>query len=375
MGIKLIRLFMKRIFIAFFAICILSNTYGQNRKKDQEVDIIDHPVQLGESVRLISKKYLVDPAEIYKLNKFAVEGINHGMVLKIPVPKKEVAVKEVVNVVNNGTSSNQNDGVIQKQTTTEGVQENHIPTPNNDIRKIVITERKTEVNHKVIPNETLFSLARDYNISVDEIKQNNIDELKNGLKIGQIIKIPKQKTVDIQQSTCTRDKNNKVETLQSEKPKLVVGQDISSETKTENTIYHNIEPKETLYSLSKVYNVSVDAIKQINVDELKNGLKIGQTIKIPKEKTVDIQQSTNSTEENPKKQTAKVEKPKPLVSLDIAVDNNSGNTIKHKVEPKETLYSLSKKYNVSVDNIKQQNEDLLKNGMQIGQILTIKTNP
>jgi LysM repeat protein len=38
------------------------------------------------------------------------------------------------------------------------------------------------------------------------------------------------------------------------------------------------------------------------------------------------------------------------------------------------LYSLSKKYNVSVDEIKQQNEVLLKNGLQIGQILTIKKN-
>jgi LysM repeat protein len=375
MGIKLIRLFMKRIFMAFFAICILSNTYGQNRKKDQEVDIIDHQVQLGESVRLISKKYLVDPAEIYKLNKFAVEGINQGMVLKIPVPKKEVAVKEVVSVGNKDTASNQNDGVIQKQTTTEVVQENPIPTPNNDIRKIVITERKTEVNHKVVAKETLFSLAKDYNISVDEIKQNNIDELKNGLKIGQIIKIPKEKTVEIQQSTSATNEKSKVETVQSEKPQQVVGQDTSSETKSENTIHHKVEPKETLYSLSKVYNVSVDAIKQSNVDELKNGLKIGQTIKIPKEKSGVIQQSTNSTEENSKKQTVKVEKPKSVVVHDIAIDNNSANTIKHKVGPKETLYSLSKKYNVSVDNIKQQNEDLLKNGMQIGQILTIKTNP
>ncbi len=270
---------MKRIFMTFFAICIVSNAFGQNKKKDQEVDIIDHQVQLGESVRLISKKYLVDPAEIYKLNKFAVEGISQGMVLKIPVTKKEV-----VSAGNNDTASNQNEGATQKETTIEVVKENPIPTPNNDIRKIVITERKTEVNHKVVAKETLFSLSRDYNISVDEIKQNNVDVLKNGLKIGQIIKIPK-------------------------------------------------------------------------------------------EKTVDIQQSTSATDENPKKETVKVEKPKPVVSQEIAVESNSGSTIKHKVEPKETLYSLSKKYNVSVDEIKQQNEVLLKNGLQIGQILTIKTNP
>jgi LysM repeat protein len=280
MGIKLIPRFMKRIFMAFFAICILSNTFGQNRKKDQEVDIIDHQVQLGESVRLLSKKYLVDPAEIYKLNKFAVEGISQGMVLKIPVPKKEVAVKEVVNVGNNDTVSNQNDAANQKETTTEVVKEN--PTPNNDVRKIVITERKTEVNHKVVAKETLFSLAREYNVSVDAIKENNVDVLKNGLKIGQIIKIPKEKTVDIQQSTSLEGENPKKETVKVEKPKPVVSQDIAVDSNSGNTIKHKVAPKETLYSLSKKYNVSVDDIKQQNEVLLKNGLQIGQILTINK---------------------------------------------------------------------------------------------
>ena len=87
--------------MTFFIVCSLCNGFGQNRKKDQEVDIINHEVQLGESVRLISKKYLVDPAEIYKLNKFAVEGISQGMVLKIPVPRKEgAAPKGFVHTLN-----------------------------------------------------------------------------------------------------------------------------------------------------------------------------------------------------------------------------------------------------------------------------------
>jgi len=273
---------MKRIFMAFFAICIVSNTFGQIKKKDQEVDIIDHQVQLGESVRLISKKYLVDPAEIYKLNKFAVEGISQGMVLKIPVPKKEVSEKEVVSSGKDDTASNQNDGATQKETTTEMVKENPIPTPNNDIRKIVITERKTEVNHKVVAKETLFSLAREYNVSVDAIKENNVDVLKNGLKIGQVIKIPKEKTVDIQQSTSLTDENPKKETVQSEKTKSAVSQDIAVESNSGSTIKHKVAPKETLYSLSKKYNVSVDDIKQQNEVLLKNGLQIGQILTINK---------------------------------------------------------------------------------------------
>jgi LysM repeat protein len=44
------------------------------------------------------------------------------------------------------------------------------------------------------------------------------------------------------------------------------------------------------------------------------------------------------------------------------------------VAPKETLYGLSKKYNVSIETIISQNERLLKNGLQAGQVLTIKAN-
>jgi LysM repeat protein len=48
--------------------------------------------------------------------------------------------------------------------------------------------------------------------------------------------------------------------------------------------------------------------------------------------------------------------------------------IKHKVLANETLYSLSKLYNVSVSEIMEQNKFLTKKGLQVGQILTIKTN-
>ena len=146
------------------------NGYSQSKKKEQEVDIINHEVKLGESIRLLSKKYLVDPAEIYKLNKFAVDGISEGMVLKIPVPRKEGAIV-------NETEPIEKIETIAKETevtnTKQPIKEESIPTPNNDIKQIVITENKTEINHKVIAKETLYSLARDYNVSVDDIKSNN----------------------------------------------------------------------------------------------------------------------------------------------------------------------------------------------------------
>lgn len=48
--------------------------------------------------------------------------------------------------------------------------------------------------------------------------------------------------------------------------------------------------------------------------------------------------------------------------------------IKHKVKTGETLYSLSKLYNVSISEILEQNNFLTNKGLQIGQTLTIKNN-
>jgi LysM repeat protein len=272
---------MKNFLLAFFAICFTFGSYAQNKKKDQEVDIIDHQVQLGESVRLISKKYLVDPAEIYKLNKFAVEGISQGMVLQIPVPRKESSqVKEVGNTASEEIVTNQKSestpkeaSIDNKPTKNESIDEN--PPLNNDIKKIVIKERKTEVNHKVTPKETLYSLARDFNVSVDDIKANNPEVAKNGLKIGQTIKIPKEKSIDIQQSTSVTETT----TAKTEKLKSDTTQDHANQTISESNVqHHKVQPKETLYSLSKKYHVTVDDIKNQNEELLKNGLQIGQTL-------------------------------------------------------------------------------------------------
>ena len=97
---------------------------------------------------------------------------------------------------------------------------------------------------------------------------------------------------------------------------------------------------------------------------------MGQIIVIPTDKSVDIKQSTRLTDDAPKTIATPKKVSAAKEALSIPTENK---TIKHKVQPKETIFSLSKKYNVSIDEIKQQNETLLKNGLQIGQILTITT--
>lgn len=278
----------------------LMAVYGQSGNKIQEVDIIDHQVKLGESVRLLSKKYLVDPSKIYELNRFAVDGISEGMILKIPVPRKpntsageltdnrkkipkserESSVSEhsevVQNQENKGKSIQNQDSKIeprQTQERKEEVTDAPVTKTSGDIKQIVITEDKTEINHKVLPKETLYSLAREYNVTVDEIKANNPQVAASGLQVGQVVRILASKKVEIKQSTSII----KPVPNGSSKPQKTVSQ---SPNINPNIIKHQVQPKETLYSLSKKYNVSVEQIKAQNATLLINGLQIGQVLEI-----------------------------------------------------------------------------------------------
>jgi LysM repeat protein len=101
-------------------------------------------------------------------------------------------------------------------------------------------------------------------------------------------------------------------------------------------ILHEVESKETLFGISRRYASPVGDIVSAN-EALKQGLKIGQTIRIPF--------------------TPKAELP--------------SGSILHKVLPGETLFSISKNYGVTVDQVKQNNK-LMGNDLSIGQSLVIE---
>jgi LysM repeat protein len=107
------------------------------------------------------------------------------------------------------------------------------------------------INHKVKQGETVYAIAREYNISANDILANN-PEVGNELKPDQILKIPVSK-IKKQPTEIIPNKNQKS---------------------------HLVIKGETLYSLSKLYNVAADSILKAN-DGLPNGLKEGETIVIP----------------------------------------------------------------------------------------------
>ncbi len=115
--------------------------------------------------------------------------------------------------------------------------------------EIKIIEGKKCYVHKVGKGETLYAISKLYSVAIKEIVFENPLTI-NGLNVGETIKIPVPiRIVD---------------------PKVMDGK----------YIYHNIQPGETMYSLSRQYNISAETIDMAN-PELVGGLIAGSTIRIP----------------------------------------------------------------------------------------------
>lgn len=90
--------FMCAVMLLGTVIFFNGNAQDKTEENPSEGDVIRHNVAMGETVMLISKKYLVKPQDIYELNPTAVNGITPNSVLRIPMDKsirKKVSAAEV----------------------------------------------------------------------------------------------------------------------------------------------------------------------------------------------------------------------------------------------------------------------------------------
>ncbi|MEM7110597.1 MAG: LysM peptidoglycan-binding domain-containing protein, partial [Bacteroidota bacterium] len=113
---------------------------------------------------------------------------------------------------------------------------------------------------------------------------------------------------------------------------------------TEGEIMHTVETKQTLFSISKLYDVHIDQIRKWN-GLTSNALDIGQVLVIKK-----IPQASDLPE--------------------IEIPKRTRSNI-HIVAPGETFYSLSKRFAISVEELKELN-GLVSNELSIGQELIVR---
>ena len=187
-------------------------------------------------------------------------------------------------------------------------------------KQVQLIDGKTYYLHKVEKGNTLYSLSKMYSIKTKDLLNEN-PQLEEGLKIGQVIRIPIKK-IDTK--------------ISGQNPPEARG----------GLLFHEVLPKETLYSLCRKYNVEQVDLEKLN-PELKDGMKIGMELKVPlpKETTKEI--------------TAELLAPAQVDSFML-----------HLVEPKETLYSLAVEYDVNIDSIRLINGGL-KDGLKLGTTVRI----
>lgn len=144
---------------------------------------------------------------------------------------------------------------------------------------------------------------------------------------------------------------------------LTIGQKVYIPIPTNNQSFygkHIVKDGETLYGISKQYKCSVDDLMNLN-DGLSSGIKPGQEIIVPSE-------SNNGSEgvtKDPVTNNNIVENIQPAYEVSI-----TDSIVKHTVLDHETLYSISKRYMVSMDTIRTLN-NIKNNKIKPGQILEI----
>ncbi|MEX1239785.1 MAG: LysM peptidoglycan-binding domain-containing protein [Cyclobacteriaceae bacterium] len=173
---------------------------------------------------------------------------------------------------------------------------------------------QTFVIHKVEEKETLFGISRRYRSTVDAILQYNV-VASSGLEIGQILKVP-------------------YTPRQEKRP-------------VDGTV-HKVAPKETLYSISRTYQVSMEDIKAWN-NMTDNALSIGQELIIRKSNTTAARTTLPPQQEKP------------------VIVSKKGY---HTVQPKETLFSIARQYGVTIDQLKEWNH-LEGSALDIGENLYV----
>ncbi len=242
---------------------------------------IKHRVGKGETIAQISKKYDLTENDIFKLNPESQKGVKENSVIFIPNSKTHVVLpKETIyglanrynikieDLKNANPTIELNGMKIGQSIKIPNISNKNIQSENKINNKIEIT---SSGNHIVKPKETLFSIARDYNVLVADLDEFNKSSLNYGLKIGQEIKIPAKKI-----------------NLNIQKQKNI--------DPNPNTIFYTVGNKDTKYAIAKKYNMTVQELESQN-PEIGNVLQEGQKLSVIIKK--DEPKISNQTKENP----------------------------------------------------------------------------
>ena len=284
--------------LAEAVISAVANYIGVPYTPPEGITTNTYVVQKGDSLYSIANKLGTTVSELKKENNLTTNTLQIGEVLRIPT-KEIYEGEENVYIVQKGDT-------LYSIAAANNTTVDELKKANNLTSNILSTGQLLKIPSALLPESTyivkkgdsLYSIANKYNTTIDELKRiNNLTS--NILSIGQVLKLPSDKVSDIE--------------------------------KEENTISYTVQKGDSLYSIARKYSTTIDKIKDLN-NLTTNLLSIGQVLLIP-------------------------------------TDTNLETT--YTVQKGDSLYSIAKKYDTTVDRLKQLN-NLKSNLLSIGQILIVR---
>lgn len=284
--------------LAEAVIAAVANYIGVPYTPPEGITTNTYVVQKGDSLYSIANKLGTTVSELKKENNLTTNTLQIGEVLRIPT-KEIYEGEENIYIVKKGDT-------LYSIAAANNTTVDELKKANNLTSNILSTGQLLKIPSALLPESTyivkkgdsLYSIANKYNTTVDELKRiNNLTS--NILSIGQVLKLPSDKVSDVE--------------------------------KEENTISYTVQKGDSLYSIARKYSTTIDKIKDLN-NLTTNLLSIGQVLLIP-------------------------------------TDTNLETT--YTVQKGDSLYSIAKKYDTTVDRLKQLN-NLKSNLLSIGQILIVR---
>ncbi|MCX7549316.1 LysM peptidoglycan-binding domain-containing protein [Xanthomarina sp. F2636L] len=253
-------------------IYILSLVFMFGCASSQAQDFKTHKVKQGETIENIAKLYHVSVNDIYSLNPDAKKGIKTNSVLIIPKSK------------------------------------GYNPAPKAVIEKELVGFKEHHVRRK----ETLYSLAKEYDVEEADIKKHNTFLYANNLRKGDDLKIPVYKKVfKVTEPEATSKK-------------------------------YTVLPKEGKWRIAYKFGITIDQLEALNPD-MGEVLNVGDQINVP--------------------------------NLDVKEEKPIDETYSYyKVLPKEGFYRLKLKLNLEQEQLEILNPGLKESGLKEGMILKIPYN-
>lgn len=323
-----------------------------------------HAVKKGETLYSIAKQYRVTPYNILKANKELKKDapLQPNTILVIPLDAKAAAVD-----------------IKPSDITREGgvkvsVEEALAKISDSTEAQSAATPVRFEA-YRVRRRETLYGIARQFNLTEEQIKRYNTELYGTQLKKGMRLRIP----VFREPEAAIAGPDPQEYEMYTVKPKetrwsiahtygitidslLHLNPDLSAannylregqqlllpriagstveDQQVEIFVSYTVPPKKTLYSLSNEFGVPQETIVKLNPEIVaQNGLKEGMVLRLPQKKTPNV-----------------------------AV--NSENFVFYEVKPKQTTYSLTRNLGIGYNELLALNP-ALANGLKAGMVLKI----